>query len=145
MYGEDGKVAGAAIDRHIGKKLARRRIQLGLTHAHLAQELGVSLAHVQAFEAGLARMGASVLTQCAHVLKIELAYFFEGPSETRSRARRTIASVATGPTSTTLNDNKAQRVPHAKDIQRLVAAFTALPSPHLRKRAIEFVEHLTGI
>jgi len=78
------------IDRHVGARLRRRRIELRASQSSLASRLGVSFQAVQKYETGAVRLSASRLFDLAHALGVAPGYFFEGygdaptqvPSET---------------------------------------------------------------
>ncbi len=69
------------VDAHVGKRVRKRRTELGLTQEHLALELEISYQQVQKYETGANRISAGRLYQVARKLGIEVAYFFEGLKE----------------------------------------------------------------
>ena len=66
------------IDIHLGRRLRRRRRQLGLTQPELAHASGVSIQPIQKYECAANRMSASRLWQLAEVLEVPVSYFYEG-------------------------------------------------------------------
>jgi transcriptional regulator with XRE-family HTH domain len=66
------------IDRHVGARLRRRRIELRASQSSLASRLGVSFQAVQKYETGTVRLSASRLFELAHALGVTPGYFFEG-------------------------------------------------------------------
>jgi transcriptional regulator with XRE-family HTH domain len=66
------------IDIAIGKRLRRRRIQLGLSQHEVASVVGVRFQQIQKYECGGNRIAASRLWLMAQVLDIPVSFFFEG-------------------------------------------------------------------
>ena len=67
------------IDMLIGGRVRLRRIRLGMERATLAASLNISIARLQAFEAGRERIGAQFLVDFARALGVPPAYFFQTP------------------------------------------------------------------
>ncbi len=66
------------VDAHVGKRVRKRRTELGLTQEHLALELEISYQQVQKYETGAKRISAGRLYQIGRKLSVEMGYFFEG-------------------------------------------------------------------
>ena len=66
------------IDTHIGGRLRQRRKLVGLSQTDLAEGLGLTFQQVQKYERGANRISAAKLYEAAHILHVEVAYFFEG-------------------------------------------------------------------
>jgi transcriptional regulator with XRE-family HTH domain len=66
------------IDRHIGARLRQRRIMNGLTQQQIADLIGVAYQQAQKYETGRNRIAAGRLYVIAHVLGVDVGYFFEG-------------------------------------------------------------------
>ena len=69
------------IDIAIGKRLRRRRIQLGLSQHDVASVAGVRFQQIQKYECGANRVSAARLYRIAGALEVPVTYFFEGLSE----------------------------------------------------------------
>lgn len=67
-------------DRHVGRRVAEKRILLGLSQTDLARALGLSFQQVQKYETGANRLSASKLWLTAQFLGVEVGYFFTGLS-----------------------------------------------------------------
>lgn len=84
-----------AIDRHIGKRLRERRLEIGMSQERLAELLGVTFQQVQKYEKGVNRIAASRLFDISRALDVEIAYFFSEltrggqPSQPRGKGRST--------------------------------------------------------
>ncbi len=70
-----------SLDEHIGERIRRRRVELGLTQEGLARVLGVTYQQIQKYEAGTNRISAVYLHRLAEVLAVPLEWFFEGHGE----------------------------------------------------------------
>lgn len=66
------------VDRHVGRRVQEKRLDLGLTQTALAKAVGVSFQQVQKYEKGSNRVSASKLFEIAEFMKVEIAFFFEG-------------------------------------------------------------------
>jgi transcriptional regulator with XRE-family HTH domain len=66
------------VDRHVGRKVAERRIMLGYNQSDLAKALGLTFQQIQKYEKGANRISASKLWAMADFLKVEISHFFEG-------------------------------------------------------------------
>ena len=66
------------IDRHIGQRIRMARWEAVLSQTALGDEVGIAFQQVQKYENGTSRVAASRLWDIAGVLKVPVAYFFEG-------------------------------------------------------------------
>jgi transcriptional regulator with XRE-family HTH domain len=66
------------VDKHVGGRVRRRRIELGMSLEDMSSLLGVSYQQVQKCESGLNRIGAGRLYQIGSALGVPVTYFFEG-------------------------------------------------------------------
>lgn len=78
------KKAPTPVDRHIGSRVRRRRIALGMSQETLGEALGLTFQQVQKYEKGTNRIGASRLLTIATILKVGIEFFFDGLAETRA-------------------------------------------------------------
>ncbi|HWL69346.1 MAG TPA: helix-turn-helix transcriptional regulator [Geminicoccus sp.] len=62
------------IERKIGERLRRRRIELGLTQEQVGQVIGVSYQQVQKFERGANRVSAARLILIAERLRTDIQW-----------------------------------------------------------------------
>ena len=58
----------------IGKKIAARRKELGLTQEQLAEEVGISYSHIGNIERGKTKLSLQVFADISNVLKISSDY-----------------------------------------------------------------------
>ena len=69
--------AGRALDRHLGRRLASRRRELGLSAADLDRALSGPPGSTARYESGSRSLGAAQLFTLSLVLKVPVLYFFE--------------------------------------------------------------------
>jgi transcriptional regulator with XRE-family HTH domain len=72
------------VDRHVGRRVAEKRIALGYNQTELGRALGVTFQQVQKYEKGSNRISASKLWQVAQFFRVGPGYFFEGLADTRA-------------------------------------------------------------
>lgn len=68
-----------AIDRNIGRRIRAKRMELDISVPFMADEIGVSVAVLQEFEAGTLRVSALALWLISGFLRVPVTYFFHGP------------------------------------------------------------------
>ena len=66
-----------AIDRHVGRRLSTRRIELGLTANDLDRTLSIPPGTVARFEKGERAIDTAQLFALSRALKVSVLYFFE--------------------------------------------------------------------
>jgi transcriptional regulator with XRE-family HTH domain len=76
---------GRSLDHHVGERIRERRIMLGLTQQHLAQQIGVTYQQAHKYERGINRVSAGRLYEIARILKAPITYFYEGLGEQAPR------------------------------------------------------------
>lgn len=64
-------------DDHVGKRLRRRRKELGLTQQELAATLRISYQQIQKYETGGNRISAGKLYILAKALNVDVNFFYE--------------------------------------------------------------------
>jgi len=72
------KDAYPSVDKHVGSRVRMRRMMLGLPQKALAEALDLTFQQVQKYESGKNRISASRLHQISQILKVPVAFFFEG-------------------------------------------------------------------
>lgn len=66
------------VDRHVGKRVCEKRVQLGHNQGDLGRALGLTFQQIQKYEKGANRISASKLWQIARFFDVDIAYFFQG-------------------------------------------------------------------
>lgn len=69
------------VDVHVGQRMRRRRLALGMTMQLIADRIGVKFQQIQKYESGANRVSASRLWEIAAVLDVPVSYFFHGLTE----------------------------------------------------------------
>lgn len=72
------------VDKNVGQRLRKRRIELGMSQQALGEILGLSFQQVQKYESGANRIAASRLYNICRTLEVEVGYFFEGVGESEA-------------------------------------------------------------
>ena len=129
------------VDQEVGRRMRMRRKLLELSQADLAEELGITHQQVQKYESGTTRLSASRLHQVACVLKVSVAWFFEGIADEKASAASVEASAAslqrpTGASST------AEVLPRTEpDAIRLLRLYYSISDPAVRDDLLGFLEN----
>ncbi len=71
-------LSAAAADRHVGRRMRERRVQLGLSLAQLAAAMGVTTQQAGKYESGRNGVPAFRLAALAAALGVEPDWFFDG-------------------------------------------------------------------
>jgi transcriptional regulator with XRE-family HTH domain len=66
------------IDKHVGSRVRMRRLMLDMSQTELAKALGLKFQQVRRYEKGMDRVDASRLQHLSQILKVPVAFFFEG-------------------------------------------------------------------
>jgi transcriptional regulator with XRE-family HTH domain len=110
-----------------------RRLMLGMSQTALADGLDLTFQQIQKYEKGVNRVGASRLHQIAHILRVPVAFFFEGaPGVPGAKA-----DVADAPSLAHVSEFLA-----TPDGLALVAGFVKIRSAKLRRSIVELVSYL---
>ena len=120
------------IDIHVGKRVRMRRLMLRMSQTTLADELGLTFQQVQKYEKGANRISASKLQQCAHILQVPVAFFFEGAPGVPGVAR---GAKGTAPLPDYVTDFLTTR-----DGLAFIKAFTQIKDAKLRSCIADLVE-----
>lgn len=84
MHTDSGEIAEARfaneqqVNVHIGRRIRRRRMLLGMTQMSLGAATGLQFQQIQKYECGGTRISASRLHSLAHALKAPVQYFYQG-------------------------------------------------------------------
>lgn len=77
------------VDKHVGGCIRERRRELQISQQEISDILGVSYQQLQKYENGSNRVSAGRLFLLAHILKVDVGYFYQGlpPSEELFKGR----------------------------------------------------------
>jgi len=119
------------IDISIGTRLRLRRLAMGFSQETLARALGITFQQIQKYERGTNRIFASRLFHLAQVLRVPVAYFFQGLIEERPAAEG--AGQASG-------EEGLQDLLDRSDTLKLVQAFNRITDPGVRRQIYALVK-----
>jgi transcriptional regulator with XRE-family HTH domain len=129
------KKAPNPTDQHVGSRVRMRRMMLAMSQGKLGAALGLTFQQVQKYEKGTNRIGASRLQQISDILRVPVAFFFEG------------APIASGPHDSNGSAlSMAQIDDFVSDSNglRLIAAFMRINNAALRRRIVMLVHEIAG-
>lgn len=126
--GEEGP---HVVDRHVGKRVCEKRVQLGYNQGDLGRALGLTFQQIQKYEKGANRVSASKLWQISEFFRVDIGYFFEGLT-------------ASGPGMAESDspgfDHEHPPTRHTIEIARLAPQLT----PRQQKLALDMMRELAG-
>jgi transcriptional regulator with XRE-family HTH domain len=131
------KKAPNPIDKHVGSRVRMRRMMLGMSQEKLGNALGLTFQQVQKYEKGTNRIGASRLQQIAHILQVQVSFFFEGAPAVGMSAR--VEGIGEAPSPAYVSDFLA-----TSDGLALTKAFMRIADSKLRRRIVDLVEQIAG-
>jgi transcriptional regulator with XRE-family HTH domain len=123
------------VDVHVGTRVRLRRIELGITQAKLAAELGLTFQQVYKYERAANRISASQLFHIGKVLGVKVASFYEGYEEAGAPS-----GFAQPPAEAFRSDPMQRR----DTIELLCNAFYAIDDAALRRRLLDLAKTLAG-
>ena len=110
-------------------------MMLGMSQGTLGSALGLTFQHVQKYEKGANRVGASRLQQISHALQVPVAFFFEGAPSTSERPN------ATSDASTSADASNFLATPEGL---ALTQAFLRIKDSRLRRRIVDLIQGIAG-
>jgi len=126
------KKAPNPIDTHVGSRVRTRRQELSLSQGKLGDALDLTFQQVQKYEKGINRVSASRLQQLSRILKVSIAYFFEGaPGQPKSRGNAPTLDYVTEFTATA-------------DGLSLAKAFMKIRNTNVRHQIVKLVNEIAG-
>ena len=75
--------ASTPVDKFIGARLRARRLLVRMSQEKLGEALGITFQQIQKYEKGTNRISVSRLHQIAHVLGVQVGYFYDGAPGTQ--------------------------------------------------------------
>ena len=76
-----GNAFAQKIDAHVGTRINKLRVSMGMSLKKVAKAIGVTHQQLQKYEKGINRISAGRLATIACFFKEPISYFFEGSSE----------------------------------------------------------------
>ncbi len=119
------------IDLHMGRRLRRRRLLLGLTQQQLGSATGCQFQQVQKFECAANKMSAVKLWKFAEALEVPVTYFYDGLSDAKSAS------------SGAMSEHDRTDLLASKETADLVDAYYRLKE-HPRRHLLDLAKALNG-
>jgi transcriptional regulator with XRE-family HTH domain len=120
------------IDQHVGARVRVRRLMVGMSQTQLAEALEVSSKQVRKYEKGVNHISARLLQHIARVLRVPLAYFFDGGAGAEPSSSEPIQ-----------HSNSIAFVMTTDDL-RLIRAFALVRNPEVREKLLLLIESLAA-
>ena len=121
-------------DKYVGARVRMRRLMLGMSQEKLGEKLGLTFQQVQKYEKGTNRIGASRLQHISQILKVPVAFFFEGVT-----GKQNEDGFSKPPVADYVSDFLS-----SSDGLALTKAFTNIKDSKLRRRVVDLVEEIAG-
>jgi transcriptional regulator with XRE-family HTH domain len=131
------KKAPNPTDKHVGSRVRMRRMMLGMSQEKLGDALGLTFQQVQKYEKGTNRIGASRLQQIAHILQVQVSFFFEGAPAAITALKSD--GLGEAPSPAYVSDFLA-----TSDGLALTKAFMRIDDSKLRRRIVDLVEQIAS-
>ncbi len=128
---------GHPVDVHVGKRLRLRRNMEGLSQEAMAREVGITFQQIQKYERGVNRMSASRLFEFAGVLRVPVAYFFEGLDQPANYAEGGMAEGAFALAESERADFGHEEIAKRETLE-MMRNYYRLPTP-VRKRISDMI------
>jgi transcriptional regulator with XRE-family HTH domain len=118
------------VDFHVGNRMRRRRIMIGLSRQCVAKAMG------QKYETGANALNAIRLYQLAQLLAVPISYFFE------ELERPAAAHAAETPYRALERQEEGLQDSHP-DAVKIMIAFREIPDPVVRRRVANLIRALS--
>lgn len=124
------------IDVHVGRRVRKRRVMLGLSQTGLAKSIGITFQQIQKYEAGKNRIGAGRLFEISEILEVPVTFFYqELPRANRNRALSDETEQEEYINDSEIND---------RETLELVKAYHKILDSNLRKKLLETIKHISA-
>ncbi|GAB4358400.1 MAG: hypothetical protein Kow00114_10560 [Kiloniellaceae bacterium] len=122
------------IDVCIGSRLRLRRLAMGFSQETLARALGITFQQIQKYERGSNRIFASRLFHLARVLRVPVAYFYQGLTPQGDALAPQDARDANGAEEEAVEDLLGK-----SDTLKLIQAYNRINDPTVRRQIYALV------
>jgi transcriptional regulator with XRE-family HTH domain len=142
----DGVSRPSPIDVHVGSRIRLRRTLMGMSQERLGDALGLTFQQIQKYERGTNRVGASRLFDLAHVLGVEVGFFYEEmPQGTRSGRlpEDTDFPTAVEPKRAGVADAQSgfsDDMLHRRETLELVRTYYRITDPVMRRKVFDLIK-----
>ncbi|MGB0843378.1 MAG: helix-turn-helix domain-containing protein [Alphaproteobacteria bacterium] len=131
------------IDVFVGNKIRQQRTLLGFSQGRLGAAVGLTFQQVQKYERGANRVGASRLYEISRVLKVPVAYFFDG-LEKDSQYERMFETSENGLVGMAEQQQPFEHDPFSqRETLELVRAYYSIEEPAIRRKLFELAKSMS--
>ncbi len=133
------------VDSYVGKKLKERRILLGFNQQELAECVDVSVQQIQKYESAKNRVSSGKLYGLAKLLRVPVAYFFEGIegiSGTLSQTENSQTANNFLAEDQTEFENDKDKISD-KELFSLIKSYSKIGDPSKRKGVLDLLKTLS--
>ncbi|NTB87764.1 helix-turn-helix domain-containing protein [Agrobacterium tumefaciens] len=120
------------VDVAIGRAIRKRRLLNGVSQSGLGEQIGVTFQQIQKYEKGTNRVSASMLTEIAHALHVDVRSFFDA-----------VDALGNNGPFRDMSANAAE-VHVTRETVSLNQAFAQISDPRLRRKIVDFVRAAAG-
>jgi transcriptional regulator with XRE-family HTH domain len=124
------------VDKFVGSRMRMRRLLLNMSKTEIGDALGLTFQQVQKYESGANRIGAGRLQQLCQILRVPVAFFFEGAPRALGLPDP-IAAEAESP-------EYVSEFLSTSDGLALARAFTRIPDAKLRRAVVALVQQVAS-
>ena len=128
------------IDVHVGSRVRLRRTLLGMSQEKLGEAIGLTFQHVQKYERGANRIGASRLYDLSRVLDVPVSFFFDDMKPETAESGRQEASGRIEPTIAHYEPDPTMR----RETLELVRAYYRIPDAQIRRRLFDLTKAIAN-
>jgi len=119
------------VDIHVGQRIRKRRVSLGISQNELAKYLGITFQQVQKYETGKNRIGASKLYEISLMLDTPVSFFFQEIPKSYNKGMADISDQDVYETDV-MN----------KETLDLVKSYHKILDPNLRKKMLDTIKYI---
>jgi transcriptional regulator with XRE-family HTH domain len=124
------------MDDHVGKRLKRKRILLGMSQQDLGDAVNVSIQQIQKYEKATNRISSGKLYNLAKLLQVPVSYFFSHSEELEAASDLKLAD----PEASEQGEYDASE----REIVSLLRSYNEINDINLRKKILELVKTLAA-
>src|SRR6185312_10957643 len=124
------------VDKFVGGRVRMRRKMLKLTQRDLCKAIGSTYQQIHKYETGRNRLPLGRLVRIAEVLKVPVAFFFEG-------AENVSEDVAEDQTENSIPSLQVAKFLATTDGLALISAFTQIKDASVRVLILELIKRLS--
>ncbi|WP_408906644.1 helix-turn-helix domain-containing protein [Roseomonas sp. CAU 1739] len=125
-----------SIDIHVGGRVRKQRLRVGLSQEGLASAIGVPVSQIQTLESGHTRARATRLHDISIALKVPISFFF---GTTDSGAGTDVEQRTSDSLRETVRNHDTN---DSQEVRDLLRAYFAIPDARLRTQVLELMQSL---